>query len=1024
MAGLRTATSWGMEQRLREVVRAHGGLPDDTFAFDHDRAELLHYATLVSARSGHADDLAPLVGIHEWQGAPLVALVDGDGLADPRHLQRLRRIVALRGDVPYLGVVSGGRLDFHAVGLDKRPRFGVDLAARGVDPTVSLPYVASMRPELGAQRTTISKVVLELLDAALTSLMEAGLTEGDAISLAGRALFARFLADRELPLGSHMNGVSTGEAFSNAATARLTSRWLDENFNGNLLPLSDGLFDRLPQEAFGVLIDIMRRAPNRQLSLGWEQKWDNLHFAHIPVGILSQVYEQYLKRHESERQKKEGSYYTPAHIADLMVRAALLGLDPGNRHRARCLDPAAGAGVFLITAFRHLVAERWRHDGVRPGTSTLREILYGQITGFDINEAALRFAALGLYLSSVELDPQPEPLSKLGFRDLHGLVLHRPVSQEVMRIGTKNPKEISLDQLGALGPGVGSEHLGRYDVVIGNPPWKTGAKIKGWKWVGENVRRIAQERLGKAPSASLLPNEAPDLPFVWRATEWARPGGQIAFALHGRLLFQQGEGMPEARAALLKAVDITSVINGVGLRRTNVWPQIDAPFCILFGRNNPPAPGSAMRFVSPEVEPSLNGAGALRIDAAHSPLVRVDDLIANPLRLKILFRGSDLDLGIFERLREAQNRTLGEIVASVGGVSGNGFQALRRSSRPRKDRNGRLRDDGRPGVSAAYLRGKPLLAKVAPSPRIDIDDLPGFVQERIHDRREEGIFRGPLLVVGKAIRTEAGGMSAGVAECDVVYTESYYGYSFADASGGTDLAWYLAAVLRSSLARWWMLMTSGEYGFERDIVEKATVDDMPVPDLASLSPAQRHVLDGIVADWQASRAVGQERLDDWAARLYGLRPDDRQVIADTLKHGLSTGSSVRQGQSPPDVEDFIRGLDAELAPWAERFGATLSATRVDPALTPAWGFVVLERGKRARAGGPVGQRDLAAFVASADGTGSTEIYHHDGEDRIWLGMRAEPRYWTYSQGIRAARHIVWNYVELLAGGSSEGAAVS
>lgn len=56
------------------------------------------------------------------------------------------------------------------------------------------------------------------------------------------------------------------------------------------------------------------------------------------------------------------------------------------------------------------------------------------------------------------------------------------------------------------------------------------------------------------------------------------------------------------------------------------------------------------------------------------------------------------------------------------------------------------------------------------------------------------------------------------------------------------------------VARWWMLMTSGEYGFERDIVEKAAVDRMPVPHLGDLSGALRAALNEIVADWRAAKS--------------------------------------------------------------------------------------------------------------------------------------------------------------------------
>ena len=59
-----------------------------------------------------------------------------------------------------------------------------------------------------------------------------------------------------------------------------------------------------------------------------------------------------------------------------MVRASFRALkrrDTGKS--ARVLDPAVGGGIFLLTAFRELVAEHWRADGKRPDTDVLRRIL-------------------------------------------------------------------------------------------------------------------------------------------------------------------------------------------------------------------------------------------------------------------------------------------------------------------------------------------------------------------------------------------------------------------------------------------------------------------------------------------------------------------------------------------------------------------------------------------------------------------------------------------------------------------------
>lgn len=320
-----------------------------------------------------------------------------------------------------------------------------------------------------------------MLQETISTLKQCEITDYDAISLAGRALFVRFLGDRNL-LPPEQGRVS--EWFDDAARAEQTSRWLDDTFNGDFLPLSDGLFGKLPEEAFHTLGNVLRRAPGGQLYLGWQEKWDFLDFAHIPVGVLSEAYERYMREHNPDQQAKEGSYYTPHAIADLMVRGAFLALRrEGMVHQAKVLDPAAGAGVFLVSAFRQLVAERWLRDAKRPDTHTLREILYGQLVGFDINEAALRFAALGLYLMSIELDPEPEPIEKLRFKkNLRGIVLHA-LSNGATR------------GLGSLGTTVSVEHIGHYDLVIGNPPWTSATKLPDWSEVADIVVHIARERL-------------------------------------------------------------------------------------------------------------------------------------------------------------------------------------------------------------------------------------------------------------------------------------------------------------------------------------------------------------------------------------------------------------------------------------------------------------------------------------------------------------------------------------------------
>lgn len=468
----------------KEIIANHGGDPASFLSFDDqgDQLHLLPYATLTSVRG--AGTLSALIGVYEWQNGPLFMLVDGEALgSDPNELLRLRRLVAMRGDAPYLAVSRMGSLTFHNVGLDNAlfdntNALGDDIADVGM----VIPFLVNARPGFASRQVWISDVILKLLTKALDGLVKIGIEDGDAISLVGRALFTRFLGDRGLLPDEAIALGETGirSLFNSCDSASNISNWLDKTFNGDFLPLSEDKIRALPSEAFNLVSNILHRAEGGQLQLDWSEDWAKLDFAHIPVGVLSQAYERYLGQHQKEKQRKEGSFYTPRHIADLMVHASFAALRREDKaHSAKVLDPAAGAGVFLITAFRQLVKERWQRDGERPNTKVLREILYGQIRGFDINDSALRFAALGLYLMSIELDDAPKPVEKLRFdQDLRQTV--------IFKLGKDDSPAGSKD-LGSLGDEVGPEHNCIYDLVIGNPPWSSATGLSDWPSVKERV---------------------------------------------------------------------------------------------------------------------------------------------------------------------------------------------------------------------------------------------------------------------------------------------------------------------------------------------------------------------------------------------------------------------------------------------------------------------------------------------------------------------------------------------------------
>ena len=998
---------------IRASVAEFGADPSALRSLDDECPELLPYATLLTARRDRDATLGIVEAVYEWQGAPLVFLVDADSVEDDDQLQLIRRLLAMRGDAPYLGVVAPGHLRVYRIALDRkslrRARIGSEDWGRARSTVFA--RLGNVRPEAAiTSRGWISNVVLNLLSGSTTRLIdELEVSHEDAISLVGRALFTRFLADRTLLPEGMSEPETAASLFDTREAAERTSDWLDTTFNGDLLPLPAGIFDALPAEVYGVLGDVLRRAPNGRLFLGWEEKWGNLDFAHIPVGVLSQAYELYLREHAPAKQKREGGYFTPRPIADLMVRASFRALERRETGASvRVLDPAVGGGIFLLTAFRELVAEHWRADGRRPNTRVLRQILYEQMVGFDVNEAALRFAALGLYLLSIELDPNPRPVDKLRFERLRGTVLHQ----------VKGDDEEEGTALGSLGPRVGEEHKGRYDLVIGNPPWSSGTKLPEWNRVCETVARIAAGR-EIANAEPPLPNEVLDLPFVWRAMEWAKPDGQIAFALHARLLFQQGDGMPTARQVLFAALDVTSVVNGVELRRTKVWPQISAPFCVLFATNRTPGVEAGFRFISPRIEDSLNSAGSMRIDALNAGVVSSRQLVDTPEILKILFRGAKADLGILERIRADGHPTLYDFWGKKIGVadrrrlrgSGNGYQALRRSSRVRRRR------DGLPGVDASYLHGLP---EITPESftgiLVDTSILDLFSHERIHDPRSPDLFAGPLLVVHKSLSAATGRIGVVVCDEGAIFNETFYGYSPGAHPDADLLVRYLALVLGSKLVVWWALVTSGEFGFEREVIEKATLDRIPLPAFDKLEASRRREI-ALLVDGLQSGEVTWDEVDEWVNDLYRLGKGDLQVVRDTLKFNLPFAENKRNAQAPPSSDErerFREVLRDELLPWCDRFGSTLAVDEIHPLTMSPWQAIAVRTGRREPTEtAPAGE--LVGLLNTADEAAASEILVDNGSDCLLIARLAQRRYWSETQARLLAQRIAWSHVERLKG---------
>ena len=546
------------------------------------KPEQLDYLDLLPKRGHHTPVLTAVV---EHQGTALLYLVDasGDVKSDAGSLAAVRCQLANRSDPAWLGVVRPGSLEIFPIGFhesaDTRPVTVIEEHSS----TAPLFFQNLVHGSFeGNHRLRGTDYVFHKIFELLTQTTDEFVPKGgngsldalEVLSMAGRALFFRFLLDRRIVLESERLGrdgicpaaTDLKDAFSTAEKAAQTSAWLDQTFNGDFLPLINDAIpndDRPAREAeylrfyrrterlvgrriFTHLEAILRGWQAVGDSVQTELDWGDLDFAHIPVGVLSQVYESFSHRADPRAAHDTSVHYTPRTIAGLMVEEAFAAVK--DKAGAKVLDSSCGAGIFLVLAFRRLVRDRWLHDDEQPKTAVIQDILYNQVRGFDISESALRLAALALYITAIELNASPRPPQALKFpRNLRGEVLYRFGDDE--GAGTKS----GSFPLGSLGPDVSRDFDKTFDIVIGNPPWTRlrDEKEEDEEPTEDKTRKSASDELSREFTAvgrrviaargfpDLAkryenPDKNPDLPFLWRATEWAKDGGVIALAMPAR----------------------------------------------------------------------------------------------------------------------------------------------------------------------------------------------------------------------------------------------------------------------------------------------------------------------------------------------------------------------------------------------------------------------------------------------------------------------------------------------------------
>src|SRR5712692_550721 len=346
-----------------------------------------------------------------------------------------------------------------------------------------------------------------------------------AHALLGRAIFVSYLIDRGLLSTSffqkEFNCSTFQELLENQEATYTFFRWLRRTFNGDLFPFQENEEELVRKtNALQIVKEFLSGTDMNSYSKSkvafqgsfWPYKFD-----YIPVELISSIYEKFAHARNSSAAEANSVHYTRFPLVELVLSLAMKDL----ASTAKILDPACGSGIFLVEAFRRLVWKREKESGQPVRREELHKMLRSQIFGIDLDRDAIHVTAFSLYLTLLELDPDPQPLEALKFPSL---LIPDPLSNQPPNLYIQdfcNTEHIFNQTI----PFVSKE----FDLIVGNPPWTALNKNKAPR-DPDNLESGRQWSLEYCKEKD-IPDNKPDQAFIIRAYEFAQADTRVAFVV-------------------------------------------------------------------------------------------------------------------------------------------------------------------------------------------------------------------------------------------------------------------------------------------------------------------------------------------------------------------------------------------------------------------------------------------------------------------------------------------------------------
>ena len=467
--------------------------------------------------------------------------------------------------------------------------------------------------------------------------------------------------------------------------------FLERKFSGDIFKFDKYKLTRKILEHFADLVEGKTEQCQRQF-------WKLYNFEHLPVEIISHLYQHFVRG-------GHGAVYTPPFMAALLLDQAM----PYNELTGKeiVLDPACGSGIFLVGAYRRLInVWRSKNKWQRPTVKTLKNILKHSIFGTELDTNAIDLTAFSLSLAVCDA-LQPDVI----WNQLH----FDPLRKSNLFEGD------FFDELLKFQHGESSILTNGFDVVIGNPPFKSKLSVAGAK-----VNRNAQEQ---DKSRGALPDNQIAYLFLEQSFTILRKGGTLCLIQPVGMLY--GRHTTSFCNSIFSRHRIDTVFDFVSIR--NLYETADTKTIAILAKAMEPLKNHYIQHWTFRRTISVHNRICFELDHYDRHNVSQKQATSDSYVWRInLFGGGRLN-NISQRLRDM--RTLEEFIDSQNGWDyGEGFIAGKTGRRE----------------PAPFLTGKRLLPnKAFTDSGINESELCTVKEELFRSAYSKKRYSSPLLLIKK-----------------------------------------------------------------------------------------------------------------------------------------------------------------------------------------------------------------------------------------------------------------------------------